>query len=46
MKMGDGGAESVLPGLLISDMSWSTSFSVVPKESHLTKSWSILDLAI
>jgi len=46
MKIGDGGADSVLPGLFISEINWSMSFSVVPKESHFVNSWSMLLFAI
>ena len=45
-KIGEGGVIKALPGFSISDMSVLISLSVVPRESHLTKSWSIWPFAI
>ena len=45
-KMGEGGVIKAEPGFSISVMSVLMSLSVVPKESHFTKSESICPLAI
>jgi hypothetical protein len=44
--MGEGGVIKAEPGFSISVMSVLMSLSVVPKESHFTKSESICPLAI
>jgi len=46
MKIGDGGADSEGPGLLISEMRLLTSWSVAGSDNHLTNNWSIVPFAI